>query len=80
MRRDILAALSLANLWYVRVWSELLTYSVSDTYLMVHPPRPVDYFSVIANVLLLAAVFLATRAAASRFSAGISRKPYSWWR
>jgi hypothetical protein len=66
MRRDLLVALSLANLWYVRVWSELLTYTRPDTYLMVHPPKPAEYFAVMANVLLLTVVFLGLRAAAIR--------------
>jgi hypothetical protein len=73
MRREILAALSLANLWYVRVWSELLTYTRADAYLMVHPPRPADYLAVMANVLLLAAIFLGLHAAAVRLLGGNSR-------
>jgi hypothetical protein len=36
--RDLFIALSLANLCYLRVWSELLTYTRSDTYLMKLPP------------------------------------------
>src|ERR1035438_5919499 len=54
MRRAFLAALSFANLCYLRVWSELLTYSRHDVYLMVTPPKPVEYLTVIANVLLAA--------------------------
>ena len=54
MRRAFLAALSFANLCYLRVWSELLTYSRHDVYLMVTPPKPVEYLAVIANVLLAA--------------------------
>jgi hypothetical protein len=73
MRRDVVAALSLANLWYIRVWSELLTYTRSDAYLMVHPPRPADYFAVMVNVLLLTAVFLGLRAAAVRLLGQSSR-------
>jgi hypothetical protein len=54
MRRAFLAALSFANLCYLRVWSELLTYSRNDVYLMVTPPKPVEYLAVIANVLVAA--------------------------
>ena len=54
MRRAFLAALSFANLCYLRVWSELLTYSRKDVYLMVTPPKPVGYLAAIANVLLAA--------------------------
>src|SRR5262245_25488052 len=68
MRRHILIALSLANLWYLRVWSELLTYSRADTYLMVHPPRPVDYAAVMLNVLIAAAIFLCLQMAVERIA------------
>ena len=54
MRRAFLAALSFANLCYLRIWSELLTYSRHDVYLMVTPPKPVEYLAAIANVLLAA--------------------------
>ena len=54
MRRAFLAALSFANLCYLRIWSELLTYSRTDVYLMVTPPKPVEYIALIANVLLAA--------------------------
>ncbi len=56
MRRAFLAALSFANLCYLRIWSELLTYNHTDVYLMVTPPKPVEYFAVIANVLVAAVV------------------------
>src|SRR5450756_1625305 len=52
MRRAFLVALSFANLCYLRVWSELLTYGHSDVYLMATPPKPVEYVALIANVLL----------------------------
>lgn len=52
--RRFLVALSFANLCYLRIWSELLTYRRSDTYLMVSPPPPVEYFALMANVLLMA--------------------------
>jgi Sulfatase len=52
MRHAFLVALSFANLCYLRIWSELLTYHHYDLYLMVTPPKPVEYIAVIANVLL----------------------------
>jgi hypothetical protein len=54
MRRAFLVALSSANLCYLRIWSELLTYRPSDTYLMTAPPRPVEYLAVMCNVLVAA--------------------------
>jgi Sulfatase len=56
MRRAFLVALSFANLCYLRVWSELLTYTRWDTYLMTTPPKPVEYIALAANVLLIAVV------------------------
>jgi Sulfatase len=53
-RRDLGIALSLANLCYLRVWSELLTYRRADTYLMKSPPGPAALAAVMANVVLLA--------------------------
>jgi len=52
-RRDLLIALSLANLCYLRIWSELLTYTRADTYLMKLPPPPVEYAAAMGNVLLV---------------------------
>ena len=54
MRRAFLVALSFANLCYLRIWSELLTYRHYDVYLMVTPPKPVEDLAAIANVLLAA--------------------------
>jgi len=56
-RRDLLIALSLANLCYLRVWSELLTYTRADTYLMKLPPPPAEYLAVMLNVLLVGVAF-----------------------
>ncbi len=50
--RELAAALSLANLCYVRVWSELLTYSAGDTYTMKLPYSRGAYVAVMLNVLL----------------------------
>jgi hypothetical protein len=55
--RHLAIALSLANLCYLRIWSEILTYRHADTYLMKAPPPPVEYLAVMTNVLLAGAVF-----------------------
>ena len=55
MRHTFLVALSFANICYLRVWAEVLTYRPWDTYLMTAPPRPVEYLALVVNVLLLAA-------------------------
>jgi len=74
MRRAFLAALSFANLSYLRVWSELLTYHRYDTYLMVTPPKPVHYFAVIANVLLAAVAIWGLSILAGRVLKGRSSR------
>lgn len=56
MRRSWFIALSLANLCYLRVWSELLTYTRADTYLMKQPPAPAAYAAVMLDVLLAGGV------------------------
>ena len=56
MRRAFLVALSFANLAYLRIWSEVLTYGHANTYLMTTPPRPVEYIALMANVLVAASV------------------------
>jgi hypothetical protein len=58
-RRDLMIALSLANICYLRVWSELLTYNRSDTYLMEAPPGPAAYMAAMAGVLLMAGLLWA---------------------
>jgi len=55
-RRDLFIALSLANLCYLRIWSELLTYTRPDEYLMKLPPGPMQYVAVMLNVLLLGGI------------------------
>lgn len=66
------AAFSFANLCYLRVWSELLTFSRSDTYTMKVPFSRSDYVAVMVNVLLLGmigagAALLVRRAQSSRW-------------
>jgi hypothetical protein len=52
--RDLAIALSLANLCFLRVWSELLTYQRADTYLMRTPPGPAALMAATTAVLLMA--------------------------
>lgn len=55
--RDLAVCLSLANLCYLRVWSELLTYRAEDAFLMEGPPSPLQYVAAALNTLLLGAAF-----------------------
>ena len=70
MRQQFLVALSFANICYLRVWSEILTYRRSDTYLMATPPKPVEYYALIANVLLAAVILTALFRLARRVLTG----------
>ena len=70
MRRTFLVALSFANLCYLRIWSEVLTYRHSDTYLMTAPPRPVEYVALMVNVLLAALVLSGLALLAQRVLTG----------
>lgn len=54
--RDLAIGISLANLSYLRIWSETLTYRNSDAFFMAHPPTPVTFLSTILSVVLLGAV------------------------
>jgi hypothetical protein len=55
MPRAFLVALSFANICYLRIWAEILTYRPWDTYLMTTPPRPVEYLALVVNIVLIAA-------------------------
>ena len=70
MRRAFLVALSFANLAYLRIWSEVLTYGHADTYLMTTPPRPVEYIALMANVLVAATVIWGLSILAGRMLTG----------
>ncbi len=69
-------ALSLVNLCYLRVWTELLTYTRADEYEMKLPPGPADYLAAMANVLLGGAVLFAAVQIARR--AGIRQRLLNW--
>jgi hypothetical protein len=51
--KDLAAGLSFANIAFLRIWSELLTYTGQDAYTMKVPPGPADYLAASLNVLLL---------------------------
>jgi sulfatase-like protein len=51
--RDLLIALSWANLCFLNMWSQFLTYTRANTYIMKTPPPPTGYMAVFLNVLLL---------------------------
>jgi hypothetical protein len=55
--KPIAIALSFANLCYLRVWSELLSYTPAQTYEMRSPPAPQHYLAVSLNVLIWGAGF-----------------------
>jgi hypothetical protein len=57
--KDFGKALSLSNLLYIRLWLELTAYTREDAHYMKLPPAPVEYFALMANVVLLAAVLWA---------------------
>jgi hypothetical protein len=73
-----LQCLTLATLCYLRVWSELLTYTPNDVFLMKTPPAPVHYAAAALNTVALAAVFrLAVLWATRNRSSAIA--PYARW-
>jgi hypothetical protein len=73
VRQDILIALSLANLWFLRIWSETLTYNSEDTFWMKLPFGPSEYAATILGVLLVGAFYFAGFRIARRF-------PNLWFR
>ncbi len=70
MRHAFLVALSFANICYLRVWAELLTYRPWDTYLMTTPPRPVEYLALVCNILLMAVLLTGLSLLARRLLPG----------
>lgn len=53
--RDFAVALSLANLCYLRVWSELLTFTRTGTDLTKDLSTPAEFATCMLNVLLVGA-------------------------
>ena len=54
--RDLAIGMALANLCYLRIWSEALTYDRADTFWMKHPPLPAELLALIFNVTLVGAL------------------------
>lgn len=54
---EILLALSLANLLFIRSWRKLI-YPTSEAYHIKLEPYPTDYLGIILNVLITASIFL----------------------
>ena len=54
---DWLAALSLANLAFLRCWAEMLGLSMSQAYWIKKIPGPQDYITLLLDILLLSAAF-----------------------
>lgn len=55
--KEILIALSLSNLLFIRSWRKLI-YPTSESYHIKLEPYPMDYLGVILNVIFTASVFL----------------------
>ena len=55
---DWLAALSLANLVFLRCWAELLSPDESRIYWLMSVPAPIHYVSLMLDVLLLGSLLL----------------------
>lgn len=67
MRRDVLASLSLATLWFIGVWSDLLPFLyLSDRFPIGALPCWNDFVAVLVNVAGLAALFTAAARVARR--------------
>lgn len=57
MVRDAVTCLSLANLWFIRVWQETLAIKDGQAALLVHVPGRTDNLATVAAVFLLALLF-----------------------
>ena len=53
---DFGVALSIANILFIRVWWEVLTYTPADTMIMKYSPPPSYYAAVVLNVIIVASV------------------------
>lgn len=70
--KDFLIGISLANLCFLRLWSELLGVKASDEYSMRLPPRPVDLEAAMLNVCLLGGLLCLAATIARRSARGRS--------
>jgi hypothetical protein len=70
-KRDLLAAFSLANLAFIKLWDGLINYTPSQAFFLEHAPPRAEYAAAFANVFLVGLVFYAcirfARWIASRF-------------
>ena len=62
--RDLLIGLSLANLWFIRLWGEVLAVAGPDAYFSTISNA--DIYALMLNVLLVAAAFVAGATVARR--------------
>lgn len=69
MWKPFIIAISFVNLCYLRVWSELLSYTPAQSYEMRLPPGPHDYLAVILNVALWGVVLGIAAAAIAKAKA-----------
>lgn len=56
MLRDFVILLSLVNIAYLRVWTELLTFQPGDAFLLDHAFAPIDYLAAIIGILVITTV------------------------
>jgi hypothetical protein len=54
--RDLVVALSLSNLVYLRCWADLLTLNLNEYYWLAYPPSPPHFIALIINVILLSLI------------------------
>lgn len=74
--QQILAALALANLWLLFVWTSIVTHSPADQYLAQTQPGAVDYAAgLTAMAIVTAFLFLARRLASAP---GRFQRPIRW--
>jgi hypothetical protein len=62
--RDVLVGLSLANLWFIRLWGEVLAVAGPDAYFSAISNA--DIYALMLNVLLFAAAFVGAATVARR--------------
>ena len=63
--RDVVVALSLSNLWFVRLWGEIFAVAGDDAF--YSSISDADVIALMLNVVLLAAIFVAAARVARRF-------------
>jgi hypothetical protein len=56
--KDVIAAVSLANLVYLRLWAELFASGPTTTYWLKNPPRASHFIALLINITMLSLVFL----------------------